>query len=85
MKKLKQYLRDSLPFVSRKRYESELDDLLARLAMLDAMYRGLVRNVAVAVSKAEENQIGKLKALKTIESHIMTAWKHLMEAENAHV
>jgi len=81
MMKLKLYLRDRLPFVSRKRYESELDSLLTRLAMLEAMHRGLVRNVAVAVAKAEENKIGKLKALKIIETHVMTAWHHLVDAE----
>ncbi len=72
-----------MPVVSRSRYEKEMDELLTRHAMLEAMHRGLVRNVAVAISKAEENQIGKLKALKMIESHVMTAWKHLVEAENA--
>lgn len=74
-----------MPFVSRKRYESERDDLLTRYAMLEAMHRGLVRNVAMAVAKSEENKIGKLKALKIIESHVMTAWKHLVEGINANI
>jgi len=74
-----------LPIVSRKRYDADIDEVLKRHAILEAMYRGLVRNVAVAVSKSEENKIGKLKALKIIESHVMTAWKHLVEAENANV
>jgi hypothetical protein len=61
---------NSLPLVSRKKYESEVERLELGYASLFAVTRRIVQELAVIVDANGRREIGNTKAIKAVEALI---------------